>query len=288
MRTGESSGEDADLRQVLETCRCCLSKSNSQAQACCAAVDKDAGEAAQLCQEMLSSSTSLGSASGGGSGRQTAADGTRASALGFSSAPGGDERDGVTDGRAAPFLQAGMVGGGQGGKVRLPGMSLGGDKGFGGGKGMIKGDKRGTKAAQNVDAPAAGFYASIYDLIHVSMTVWVGVAILLVAATMLLVKRSLICHIVFLPSVSLSAHPLCGWLESERERDREFREREFRVALPRRASVWRTNYPLQWCELGLQLLGVYMGLRPGIFASEPGIFACTVGRAQLLGGDEVG
>ena len=102
-------------------------------------MDKDAGEAVQLCQEMLSSSTSLGSASGGGSGRQTAADGPRASALDFSSAPNGDERDGVTDGRAAPFLQAGVVGAGLGGKVtgmvRLPGMSLGGSKGLGGGGG---------------------------------------------------------------------------------------------------------------------------------------------------------
>ena len=92
---------------------------------------------------------------------------------------------------------------------------------MGGGGRMIKGDKRGTKAAQNVDAPAAGFYASIYDLIHVSMTVWVGVAILLVAATMLLVKRSLICHIIFLASMSLTrASVVCLARQREGERDR--------------------------------------------------------------------
>jgi hypothetical protein len=155
----------------------------------------------------------------------------------------------VTDGLAAPFLNAGMVGTELGGKVkgkvRLPGMSLGGGKGLGGGGGIIKGDKRGTKAAENVDAPAAGFYASIYDLIHVSMTVWVGVAILLVAATMLLVKRSRICHIIFLASMSFTRASVV-YLGRVRERERG---REFRLVLPRRRLVRCTLYPLQWCEI---------------------------------------
>ena len=144
-------------------------------------MDKDAGEAAQLCQEMLSSS--LGLQGAGASGRQAAAEGTReASALGRASGADDDERDG----RAAPFLQTGMLGAGQRGKdtgkARLPGMGLG--------RGKMKGGKRGAQQSQDANAPASGFYTSIYDLIHVSMTVWVGAAILLLAGTMLLVKRS--------------------------------------------------------------------------------------------------
>ena len=55
---GQNGGEaedveqDESLRQVLETCHCCLSPSNSRAQACCKAVDDDVQHASNLCLEI--------------------------------------------------------------------------------------------------------------------------------------------------------------------------------------------------------------------------------------------
>ena len=48
----EDVEQDESLRQVLETCHCCLSHSNSRAQACCKAVDDDVQQASNLCLEI--------------------------------------------------------------------------------------------------------------------------------------------------------------------------------------------------------------------------------------------
>jgi len=56
--------------------------------------------------------------------------------------------------------------------------------------GMRKGKGKVPKDSNKpTDPPARGFYTSIYDLIHVSMTVWVGAALMVFGATLVLIKR---------------------------------------------------------------------------------------------------
>jgi len=57
-----------------------------------------------------------------------------------------------------------------------------------GGMGKVKG-KVPKDSNKPTDPSARGFYASIYDLIHVSMTVWVGAALMVFGATLVLIKR---------------------------------------------------------------------------------------------------
>jgi hypothetical protein len=177
---------------------------------CCTAIDKSAEQAAELCHEMLSSSLHRGSdgAQGAGGGRGDDLDELQRG----HSALGGIARspDASSDGAGRQFLESGMLGGRS---SQGPG-ALGG-RGSGA-AGVGAGVKRVKPVAAQLpsDAAGGGWYSSVYELIHVSMPVWVGAAILVVAATLLLVKRCL-------PSSPspLSPRPLvpssgrkCAWL----------------------------------------------------------------------------
>jgi len=84
---------------------------------------------------------------------------------------------------------------GRGGRLGKDGKPLG----MGSLSGMRAGGMGMGKASQSApsrvddektgSAAGGGFYSSIYDLIHVSMSVWVGAGLMVLGATLLLVKR---------------------------------------------------------------------------------------------------
>jgi len=196
-----TKSEDDDLRQVLQTCHCCLSETNSQSEACCGAVDKHPSQAAALCREMLSSSPLPSSAprkGRGGSaasmarervGDEGALSGGLDGAFDRGDDDGSDALQHLQDG--SDELQESAMLPSNGARLATHGnglavASLGAMRTGGMRKGKGKVPKDSNKPT---DPPARGFYTSIYDLIHVSMTVWVGAALMVFGATLLLIKR---------------------------------------------------------------------------------------------------
>jgi hypothetical protein len=177
--TGVTMTQDCDT--VLM--RCVL-----LSQMCCEAVDKDETEAMALCSEVAQQHLQQQLLPAGG-GALTGTDAAH-------SRESDDESVGGREGAAAagPFRDAG------GNEVGVAG-GLGGLGAGGGSKGK---DRKGGRGKGGEVDGAAGGLRSIYDFIHMSMSVWVGAALMIFGATLLLAKRS-----VCLPCVHANALCAC-------------------------------------------------------------------------------
>lgn len=174
---------------------------------CCRAIDDKPEQAAQLCHEMLSASPHAIAKGPEQLGRDNPERGQMgsggrnpgvASSLGISSVDAGSEIGRSASKHFVPRAGIGaldgefMNGDGEGGKVaRVDRLSP--VDGFATSAKVGQGVKRHRPAPSempsNAETSTGGVYSSISDLIHVSMTVWVGAAILVLASALLLVKR---------------------------------------------------------------------------------------------------
>lgn len=187
-------------------------------QVCCKAIDDKAQQAAQLCRELVSApqpSAAVGAATAADQGARedTSQMGPGAGDLGGGAGGARGALQTPVTPVGAKFLDGrgsqGVGGLEGGGKISMSSMAggRGGDRlaprdpsGFatsakrvGEGLQRLRPSKVSPSELPGDDeAMGGGVYSSISaisDLIHVSMTVWVGAAILLLAATLLLVKR---------------------------------------------------------------------------------------------------